>query len=798
MLRDVPIRVVLLATFTLAGIIPLMVFAMLSQGAARGELVNQAERQLESVRDLKAAELVRFFDGAASQVEVLAADPSTVQALRDLTGVAGRTGGNAALGLRGASRGEFEAIDAYRRVHDRLLPYLRHFAEGHGFYDLFLMDPETGFTLFTVVKEADFGVAVRGTDSALADAYEAAADGRRTAISDTRPYGPSGDAPAQFVAAPVVVDGELLGVVAVQISIDAIDRIMRERSGMGRTGDTYLVGADLRMRSDTALDPASHSVVASFRGTVADNGADTAAVRAALRGEIAARQLPSFHERSVLSAYAPVDFHGLRWAIVAEVDEAEIDASIAGALDTEITVTIALSLVLLVVLAFGVSLVSSGSIARVIQALGSLIDKVLDGRGHERLDPDELSVDFRDVAVKTNELAAALVQQTKEKHQLEEVLQYNQRMESIGTLAGGIAHDFNNVLTYLGTYVELVACDLPPASRARSHMDEIVRGIDRASALVAQIMLFSRQMKKERKPVDVSLIVKEAVKLLQATLPGAIRVEKQVQGTLYVLADPTQVHQVVMNLCTNAFHAMLRTGGVLRVSLERCELAPGEHPLMTAGPCCALSVSDTGEGIDPAIVSRVFEPFFTTKPVGQGTGMGLAVVHGIVAAHGGHIAIDSAPRHGTTVRVLLPLHAPTEERSDGEAELEPIRGQGRVLLVDDEAAICDAVGEALTSLGYEVDALTSPEDALALVEEQPDRYAVVLTDLSMPGLDGAELARRLKVLRPDLPIILSTGYSERMTPQGAAELGAACLLMKPYKRHALSVALHDALAAGMR
>ena len=793
MLRDVPIRYVLLASFLVSGIIPLMVVALLSQGAARDELVKQAERQLESVRDLKAAELMRFFEGTARQVEVLAADPTTVAALRELRGVAA-TGGTDALELRGRTRGAFDASPAYRQVHDRLIPYFRSFAEGHGLYDLFLMDPETGFTLLTVIKEGDFGVAIRGTDSGLGDAFALAADARRTAISDTRPYGPSGDAPAQFVAAPVVADGALVGVVAVQISIDAIDRIMRERSGMGETGDAYLVGGDLRLRSDTALDPAAHSVRASFRGTVAVNGVDTAAARAGLAGRVGAGPSASFDGRAVLAAYAPVDFHGVRWAIVAEVDEAEIGARIAGALDTEITVTIALSLVLLLVLAFGVSTVSSRAIARVVAALGSLIDKVLDGRGHERLDSDELSVDFRDVAVKTNELAAALVQRTQENHHLEEVLRYNQRMESIGTLAGGIAHDFNNVLTYLGTYAELVALDLPAASPARGHLDEIVRGVDRASALVAQIMLFSRQMKKERKPVDVTLIVKEAVKLLKATLPPTVAVEKRVEpGALYVLADPTQVHQVVMNLCTNAFHAMLRTGGTLRVTLGREALDAGEHALLPAGEYCALSVADTGEGIDPAIVDRVFEPFFTTKPVGQGTGMGLAVVHGIVAAHRGHIAIESAPGVGTTVRVLLPLHAPDVRAMDGEAEPEAIRGRGRVLLVDDEAAICSAVGAALASLGYEVEVQTSPLEALAAVAAEPGRFDLVLTDLSMPGLDGAELARRLKALRPDLPIILSTGYSERMTPAAAAELGAACLLLKPYKRHALSVAVHEAL-----
>ncbi|TNF37877.1 MAG: hybrid sensor histidine kinase/response regulator [Deltaproteobacteria bacterium] len=798
MLRDVPIRYLLLASFLVSGIIPLMVVAVLSLDAAHDELFAQAERQLESVRDLKGSELRHFFLGAARQIEVLAADPTTQDALRELRALEAASGGPDALGLRARARGDFDAIPAYRALHARLLPFFRRYMEAHELYDLFLIDPEDGFTLFTVVKEEDFGVRIRGTDSGLADAFAKAADARQTAVSDTRPYGPSGDAPAQFVAAPVVVNGELLGVVAVQISIDAIDRIMGASSGIGATGDAYVVGEDLRLRSDTSHDPRGHSVVASFRGSVADNGVDTTATRAALAGQVGVRSLTSFDGRTVLGAYAPVEFGGVRWAIVTEVDEAEISALIGDALDTEISVTIGISLLLLLLLTSGVSMVSSRGIARVVSALGTRIDEVLGGREHQRLDADELAVDFRDVAEKTNELAAALVEQTKENHHLEEVLRYNQRMESIGTLAGGIAHDFNNVLTYLGNYVELMVADLPEGSRARAYADEVDRGIDRATALVAQIMLFSRQLKEERRAVDVSLIVKEAVKLLKATLPPTIRVEKRVRADagLYVLADPTQVHQVVMNLCTNAFHAMLRTGGVLRVTLERRDVGADEIPALEPGAYCALSVQDTGEGIDPAIVDRVFEPFFTTKPPGQGSGMGLAVVHGIVAAHGGRVDIVSALGEGTTMRVLLPLDESGVAAAEAQADPPPVRGDGRVLLVDDEAAICEAVGTSLRELGYRVTALTSPREALALVVADPGRFDVVVSDLSMPGLDGADLTREVKRLRPDLPIILATGYSERMTPQAAEELGAACLLMKPYKRYTLSVALRDALHTG--
>ena len=794
MLRDVPIKVVLVGGFLLSGVLPLMASATLSRSAARDALVTQAERQLASVRDLKAAELGRFFDGARRDVEVLATDPSTAAALGDLAAVAAAAGGPAALGLRGLTDGRYAAPDAFRAAHDRYAPYLERFATGHGYYDLFLIDAPTGHVLFSVVKEPDFGAAVDATDSALRDAFDASVRLRRAALSDTRPYGPSGGVPAQFVAAPILRDGHLLGVVAVQISIDAIDRIMRERPGLGRSGDAYLVGPDRRLRSDSGRDPSGHTVAASLAGAPTARGVDTPAARAALAGRETVGPGVGFDGRRVLAAAAPVELGGLRWAVVAEIDEAEIDAAIAGALDTGITVTLALSAVLLALLALGVSRVSGASIARVVSALGRLIDRVLDGRGHERLDPDDLPVDFRGVAVKTNELAAALVRQTREKHQLEEVLQYNQRMESIGTLAGGIAHDFNNVLTYLGTHVELAADDLPPASPARGHLDAVVTGIDRASDLIGQIMLFSRQMKRERRPVDVSLIVKEAVKLLKATLPRTIRVEKSIVGEgAWVLADPTQVHQVVMNLCTNAFHAMLRTGGALRVTLAREELPAGPEADGPLAPHAVLAVADEGEGIDPAIVDRVFEPFFTTKPVGQGTGMGLAVVHGIVAAHQGRITIASELGRGTTVTVALPIHAAAARAPDEVHPDAPERGRGTILFVDDEPAIGEAVAGGLASLGYEVEVHAVPEEALAAFAESPTRFDAVVTDLSMPGLDGAELTRRVKALRPDVPVLLTTGYAEKLTPEGAAALGASMLLMKPYRRRDLGRALRAAI-----
>jgi signal transduction histidine kinase/CheY-like chemotaxis protein len=780
--KNIPIRILLVVAFLFAGLIPSMLAATLSYSAARRELVDQAFRHLESVRDIKKSQIERFFDERARQVEILAADPFAAEALGAFEELAAREGDFASAPLLGRSGGRFEAGAEYRELHARYAPYFETFVRKGAYYDVFLMRRDDGFTLFTVEKEPDFGMRIRDVESSLRDVWSAAARGA-TAVSDTRSYAPSGGIPAQFIAAPLKADGDVLGVVAVQVSIDTIDAIMRERSGMGRTGETYLVGPDLKMRSDSYLDPTRHSVRASFHGSVSETGVDTVATAAAFAGRTSSAHILDYRGVKVLSAFAPVRFSGVTWAVVAEIDEAEINARISDALNSKVTAIIALSIVMLVLLAMSISIVLGRGVANVVNELNALIDKVLAGRLEARIDPEEVAVDFREVARKTNEFVESFVAQVEERRKLEEVMQHNQRMEAIGTLAGGIAHDFNNILTYMYTYGELVAAKLPVGSDAEKQMREIMAGIDRASELVSQIMLFGRQVSREKKPVRADLIVKEAVKLIQATLPRSIHVVRRMEGDdIWLLVDPTQLHRVVVNLCTNAFQAMQQSGGTMTVGLAAVDLDDGRIGRLPAGPYCVLTVADTGEGIDDRIRARIFDPFFTTKSPGQGTGMGLAVVHGIVQGYCGAVEIDSRVGEGSTFCVYLPRCAPPSREHVAARDLpESSSFRGRILLVDDEEEILESTRASLESMGFTVRTASDGRAAEETVASAPDDLDLVLTDINMPGMGGVELLTRLKRLRPDLPIVMMTGYSELMTDAEARALGAERIVMKPFR-----------------
>ena len=792
--RDVPIKILLVAGFLISGLLPMMAVALMSLSIAREELNHQAFRQLESVRDLKKSQVQRYFDERARLTSLLAANPYIKETLRAFKQLMNGPEGLGRRGLRGHGKGRFTAPPAYLALHDQHLSFLHSYVRQNRYYDLFLMDPADGFTYFTVAKEADFGVALATVDSSLKDVWQRASSERRVSISDTRPYTPSGGIPAQFVAAPVMDGKKLLGVVAVQLSLDAIDGFMIARPGMGKTGETYLVGPDHRMRSDSSQDRRNHSVAASFAGSVDRNGINTLAVREAFAGKTGAQKVVDYRGRRALSAYAPVSFGGITWAIIAEIDEAEIDAKIAAALNTKITVTIFLSLALLLILALSISLFISKGIARVKLELNLLMDGVLSGRRDRIGDPERVAHDFRGVVQKTNELIAAYQAKTDESRQLAEAMAYNQRLEAIGTLAGGIAHDFNNILAYMLTYGDLVLDDLEEGSAAHERMQQILGGIDRAGELVAQIMTFGRQLKREKRPVEVALIVKEATKLLRATIPKNIKVQSDIGGThTKVLADPPQLHQIVMNLCTNAFHAMLGSGGVMTVALGEETVSDNEQLGLSAGRYCVLSVADTGCGIEPDVMKRIFEPFFTTKPVGQGSGMGLAVVHGIVTSYGGIVTFESQLGVGTKALVYLPLAESAAAPEQGPERAKIVRGSGRLLFVDDEQAVCASTAAMLESLGYEVDALLDPLEALELFTRQPLRYAAAVADINMPKIDGVELARRLVALRSDLPVLLVTGYNDVALPETLDE-AAHEILLKPFKKSKMSQILATLIA----
>jgi CheY-like chemotaxis protein len=324
---------------------------------------------------------------------------------------------------------------------------------------------------------------------------------------------------------------------------------------------------------------------------------------------------------------------------------------------------------------------------------------------------------------------------------------------------------------------------VPEGKPGRRNLEQVFKAGYRGKDLVKQIITFSRRSEQERRPMLLNPIVKEALKLLRASLPTTIDIRQNIETQSgMVLADPTQIHQVLMNLCSNAAYAMREEGGVLEVSLADVVFNPVDaslYPDLQPGPYLKLTVSDTGHGIDRAVMERIFDPFFTTKRPGEGTGMGLAVVHGIVKGYGGAIVVDSEPGKGSTFEVFLPrIEGAFHSEADSDAPMPT--GNERILLVDDEEDLVDMVQQMLERLGYSVVAKTNSLEALEVFKAQPEQFALVITDQTMPHMTGADLARELMCIRPDIPIILCTGFSEVISGEEAKALGIRDLVMKPF------------------
>jgi PAS domain S-box-containing protein len=370
----------------------------------------------------------------------------------------------------------------------------------------------------------------------------------------------------------------------------------------------------------------------------------------------------------------------------------------------------------------------------------------------------------------------------RERDRLEEQLRQSQKMEAVGTLAGGVAHDFNNILAAIVGYAELVrdACaDRPPVV---ADVDEILHMARRGRHLVESILRFSRREAMERSPVDLAVVLAESETLLRATLPANVALRMQAGATPLpkVLADPVSLQQVLVNLATNSAHAMPR-GGALDVRVEptyvRDSVARG-HPDLREGPYVVVSVSDTGMGMDPVTRARALEPFFTTKPPGQGTGLGLSVVHGIVRNHEGALDLVSAPDVGTMVKLYFPA-IEGDEAPPASTEKAPDESSPLVLVVDDERRLADVTKRRLEKLGYRVVVATDPGKALAMFRQRSDEWAFMFVDYLMPGMNGLELAREVRRIRPEFPIALMSGYVGDLSTEEVEAAGIAILLRKP-------------------
>ncbi|MFB3818107.1 MAG: PAS domain S-box protein [Candidatus Methylomirabilales bacterium] len=393
---------------------------------------------------------------------------------------------------------------------------------------------------------------------------------------------------------------------------------------------------------------------------------------------------------------------------------------------------------------------------------------------------------------------SAIGRDISEQRRMEARIRQSQKMEAIGTLAGGVAHDFNNILSVIIGYTEMALDAIDMNGPARDDLKQALVAARRAKDLVHQILVFSRHRDQERKPLALHQVVREGMHLVRASLPATIEIRQDIDTRSgFVMADATQMHQVLMNLCANAEHAMRNRGGVLEVSLRPVLLdAPftAAHPPLEPGPHLRLRVLDTGHGMTPEVRERIFDPFFTTKAGGEGTGMGLAVVHGIVAAHGGAISVDSAPDQGATFEIYLPAWA---GRPAGEAQ-GPGGAQGgreSILLVDDEEPLVALWTRRLRGLGYRVTGCTSGVDALRTFRAAPHAFDVVITDQTMPHLTGDSLAVEVLRVRADIPIILCTGYSHTITEERAAALGIRAFLLKPCTLEELSASIRAVLSA---
>ena len=383
-----------------------------------------------------------------------------------------------------------------------------------------------------------------------------------------------------------------------------------------------------------------------------------------------------------------------------------------------------------------------------------------------------------------------------EQRRLEIQLQQSQKMEAIGTLAGGIAHDFNNILFPIMGHSEMLMMDLPEDSPSYMSLNEIYTGAIRARDLVKQILAFSRQENNELKLMRIQPVIVEALKLIRALIPKTIEIDQDINENCGVIkSDPTQIHQIIMNLTTNAYHAMEDTGGQLKVSLKQVKL--GMHnlinPDMEPGIYACLAVVDSGVGMDADLTKKIFDPFFTTKEPGKGTGMGLSVVHGIVRNHGGAIQIYSRPGKGSQFYVYLPIIKSAFKEQNIQNENNVQHGTGKILLVDDEKAIISMEKRMLEHLGYQVTSHTSSLEALEIFRENPDKFDLIITDMAMPNMSGDQLSVEMTKLRPDIPVLLCTGYSGTMSEEKAASIGIKGFLLKPIRMKDLAQKVSEIL-----
>lgn len=758
LLHDVPLRVLLVGGFLIAGLIPLMILSLASYRSAHEELKRQAFRQLEAVREIKGQRVEHYFQERFADLRVFAATPSLQQAHRDC--ITARRQRNVA---------------RERALRLSLEPYVRVLLRQYGYNGFYLVDGASHAVLMAFDSVHPSSAPIENAPGPWQEALL-----RRDAVlGDIEPIDHDGSEVVQYLAAPLAADQGESGVIVARLSLDPVRRMMAEKTGMGRTGETYLVGADQRLRSDSRLDPQNRSLQASLAGSIADNGVQTESVARSLRGETGTAIIRDYRGIPVLSAFAPLQVKGLAWVIVAEIDVAEIDRQIRLALTPQVLAITGGTALLLLILALVITHFIARNIDRVGSQLNALIDGVLRDRMDGEIDARQIGVDFRAVATQANQLVAAFRDHVDRIHRLEEHQRFTQKIEAVGTLASGIAHDFNNILTYMLAYARLAMAGLPNDSPAMENLREIVAGIHRSGELIRRIMPFSQPLSPGRQCIDIRDICRETIAILKATLPKKILVESELGNQpLPVGCAPGPFQQMLMNLCTNAYHAMQDGGGVLTIALTRLE---PDVAAAAAQIFVRLTVRDTGCGMNAEVRSRLFEPLFTTKPSGIGSGLGLVMVQETVHACHGRICITSELGRGSEFCIELPLLTLDAAVETITETTQPVFHKPlRILFVDDEEHIRLSEKQVLEELGFPTDTAANAEEALRLHADAPGRYQLVITDLNMPGINGVELTERLHQREPNLPVFLTTGFLELLQGIDPASAGIRTVLAKPF------------------
>lgn len=791
--------------FVLVATIPLSLVTIITYDNAKKYLEDVVTDRLLAIASHKAERMKAFLNERTVDVTSLARMPSIVEAM-DKFDTAYRVGR------------QIYSVE-YMTIEQELKPFLTDYKESSRYGDLFLISPQ-GDAIFSVNRDAELGTNLLTgpfRNTALAKAFDRARTLMETGISDFEPH-PTQHGAAAFIASPVFRKGKFLGVVALEVTDEDILPLIQDYWGLGETGEVVI--GYRRPTGALLVSPLRHEPRNSFHKLISFNTNMGHPIQLAVQGKRGSGLSFDYRGERVLAAWNYLPSY--RWGMVVKIDAEEAFAPIAQLKQ----LTILSGSLFMIMLALGAFYFGKN----MSKPLTNLVNQTKRVRQHdfsqkvEESGPhevgllagafnemaQELDSSYTALEKKLDELSstnADLAREMAERQRAEESLQQKerqlqiaQRMEALGTLAGGIAHDFNNILGAILGYTDLAIRRLHDTPNAQLHLQEVLVAGNRAKHLVRQILTFSRRTDPEQHWVDLKLIVQEVLQLLRATLPANIEITHHIHENVgFVFADATQMHQVLMNLCTNAEYALRPNGGILEIRLEPFEVTEefsGSHPDLQLGPHVQLTVRDTGCGVPFEVAQRIFDPFFTTKGVGEGTGMGLAVVHGIVVNHQGSVTLESTPGSGTTFTIYLPCgYVPKAERADG-GNISNSTRKGCILFIDDEEPLAHLGKEQLEELGYEVIVCTNSLEALDIFSRSPAKFDVVITDQTMPHMTGEQLAKELYRIKPELPIILCTGYSHSITAEKAKSIGIQAFLTKPIQNQELYLALQEVLPQG--